>query len=220
MREFCARRIFGPLGITRTLFLDDHHGIVAQRADSYFRRPDGEHDRIALSYSNAGATSLNTTVDDLARWVLHVMTPKVRGVLEGGFTLQDGTDLSYALGVTAEEYLGIPSLSHSGRDAGYRAHVLVLPDRGIASVVLSNAAQMPAQILAQRMIGLLLDDPDSLNSSDSGLPPKVRRPQLADLDGLRGDTWMTTAMPCSTSSGRWRAHGPVRCGLRVASSRR
>ncbi len=184
LREFCAGRIFGPLGMTSTLFLDDHHDIVRQRSDSYYRRPDGDHGRVALSYSNAGATSLNTTVDDLASWALHVMTPKVRAILEGDFTLVDGTRLTYAVGVTAEEYRGNRSLSHSGGDAGYRAHILVLPDRKMASIVLSNAAEMPSQKLARRIIDLLL--PEEHDSSDAAQPPGDRQPEAADLGSLAG----------------------------------
>ena len=184
LREFCAGRIFGPLGMTSTLFLDDHHDVVSRRADSYYRRPDGRHGRVALSYSNAGATSLNTTVDDLASWALHVMTPKARAILEGDFTLTDGTRLTYAAGVRTEEYRGNPSLSHSGGDAGYRAHILVLPDRKIASIVLSNSAEMPAQKLARRIIDLVL--PGEPVSSEHGQPPGDWLPEAADLADLAG----------------------------------
>ncbi len=184
LRESCDRLIFGPLGMAGTRFLDDHHDIVPRRADSYCRRPGGDYGRIALSYSNAGATSLNTTVDDLALWALHVMTPKVRGLLESGFTLTDGTPLTYAAGVRTEEYRGNPSLSHSGGDAGYRAHLLVLPDRKIASIVLSNSAEMPSQTLARRIIDLVL--PDEPDSSEQGQLSGDRQPVAVDLEGLAG----------------------------------
>jgi CubicO group peptidase (beta-lactamase class C family) len=184
LRDFCADRIFGPLGMTSTVFLDDHHDVIPRRADSYYQRPDGEYGRIALSYSNAGPTSLNTTVDDLAAWALHVMTPKVRRLLEVGCTLDDGTRLTYAAGVRAEEYRDNPTLSHSGGDAGYRAHLLVLPDRKVASIVLSNSAEILSQQLARRIIDLVL--PEEPDRREPGQLPDGRRPDNADIDGLPG----------------------------------
>ncbi len=182
LREFCAERIFGPLGMTSTAFLDDHHEVTPRRADSYYRRADGSYGRLALSYSNAGATSLNTTVDDLARWARHTMTPDARSLLERCCTLTDGTELRYAFGVIAGAYRGRHSLAHSGADAGYRAQLLVLPDDGAAAIVLSNSADLPAGRLARRALDRLLPPRDDADDADDA----ERTPVSGDVTGLTG----------------------------------
>ena len=68
LRRFAEDEIFRPLGMALTLFLEDFHRIVANRADSYSPRAEGGYLRRNLSYCTVGATSLNTTVPDLARW--------------------------------------------------------------------------------------------------------------------------------------------------------
>ena len=180
LREFCAERIFGPLGMDNTTFLDDHHDIISRRADSYYRRAGADgYGRIALSYSNAGATSLNTTVDDLARWAGHIMTPPAQALLQDGYTLTDGTELTYATGVVIGEYRGVPSLSHSGQDAGYRSFLLVLPEEKAAAIVLSNVADLPGQRLACAAIDRIL--PARENFPESGVTAAG-----AAMDGLAG----------------------------------
>src|SRR6185436_1924774 len=66
-REYMQETIFKPLNMTGTHFHDDHEMIVKNRAYSY--RPYGPQDfkLSALNYANVGATSLFTTVEDMAR---------------------------------------------------------------------------------------------------------------------------------------------------------
>jgi CubicO group peptidase (beta-lactamase class C family) len=184
LREFCAERIFGPLGMEHTTFLDDHHEVISRRADSYYRRAGGGYGRIALSYSIAGATSLNTTVDDLVRWSRHVMTPPVRALLQERYTLTDGTELDYATGVTAGEHRGLRSLSHAGSDAGYRSFLLVLPEERSAAIVLANLADLNVRRLAHAAIDRLLParDGDGGGDGDGGVGPAA----ATDADDLVG----------------------------------
>ncbi len=156
LHEFCAERIFRPLRMDSTTFLDDHHDIVARQATSYYQHPDGAYRRIALSYSNAGATSLNSTIDDLARWAVHVMTPQAQTLLQRRTTLTDGTQPDYAFGVIIGDHRGARLLSHSGSDAGYRAQLLVLPDTRAAAIVLSNFAGSATLQLGRRTLDQIL----------------------------------------------------------------
>ena len=69
LREFTTERIFKPLGMTRTHFRDDFSEIVKDQAFGY--RWDNEKSAFRLSVTNfdtVGATSLLTTVEDMARW--------------------------------------------------------------------------------------------------------------------------------------------------------
>ncbi|MYC86962.1 MAG: serine hydrolase [Gemmatimonadales bacterium] len=147
--EFTAARIFRPLGMDRTHFHDDHEHIVPGRAYSY--RPasgdgDGaEYTKAVLSYANAGATSLFTTADDLARWldnfrhetvggpeVMEMMT--TRGVLNGGDTIP------YAHGLSIGDHRGLRTVGHGGADAGFRTQATWYPEANVGVVVLTNVA--------------------------------------------------------------------------------
>src|SRR5262249_26166138 len=79
LREFAQARLFEPLGMTNTHFHDDHRMIVKNRAYSYSPKRGGGYENSPLEYANVGATSLFTTVEDLARWDQNFYDGRVGG---------------------------------------------------------------------------------------------------------------------------------------------
>ncbi len=66
-REFTTERIFKPLGMLNTHFRDNFSEIVKNQAYGY--APERGTFRLSVTnFDTAGATSLMTTVEDLARW--------------------------------------------------------------------------------------------------------------------------------------------------------
>lgn len=153
-REWMKKNVFAPLGMTHTQIYDDHQRIVRGRAYSFEADSAGFHKSV-LSYANSGATSLFSTVEDLALWLNNFRDPRVggervlqmmqqRGVLTGGDTL------SYASGIMVDRYRGLRRFSHSGGDAGYRTYIASFPDIGGGVIVLSNLGSFnPAGIASQ-----------------------------------------------------------------------
>src|SRR5450759_379824 len=124
-RDFCAQRIFQPLGMRNTHFQDDCEMVVRNRAYSYTSSAGGQFRNAVLSYSNAGGTSLFTTVEDLACWDQNFYDAKVGGwavidLLHTRGKLNDGTVLPYAFGLIIGSYRGLRSVEHAGGDAGFR----------------------------------------------------------------------------------------------------
>lgn len=161
LREFTAERIFRPLGMTSTHFHDDHEMIVKGRAYSYAPRPGGGFRNSPLNYANAGATSLFTTVEDLAKWDRNFYEPRVGtpALLERMLTrgvLNDGRQLDYAFALTHGEYRGLRTVGHSGADAGYRSYYVRFPEQRFAVVVLSNLSTFNPTRLALRVADLYL----------------------------------------------------------------
>ena len=77
-REFTTERIFKPLGMTNTHFRDNFTEIVKGQAYGYARA--GRAFRLSVTnFDTAGATSLMTTVEDLAKWHANFDTGKVGG---------------------------------------------------------------------------------------------------------------------------------------------
>src|SRR5438552_15442651 len=104
-------------------FRDDHAEIVKQAAYGYAPGIDGFKLSIT-NFDTVGATSLLTTVDDLALWDENFYHPRVGGparvkqMLEKG-KLNTGEQLDYAFGLALGQHRGLPFVGHGGADAGY-----------------------------------------------------------------------------------------------------
>ena len=142
--EFTARRLFRPLGMAHTAFRDDHTMLVRNRAYAYARDGFGNYRLSIPDFAIAGATSLFTTVEDLARWNRNFGTGEVGGrdvlrqLAEPG-ALDDGARLSYAFGLAHGTHRGRRTIGHGGTDAGYRSEFLRFPDEDVAVAVLCNS---------------------------------------------------------------------------------
>lgn len=148
IREFTDSAIFKPLGMSSTHFHDDYREIEKNRAYSYERFGIGRYRNSVLSYSNAGATSLFTTMEDLSKWVMNfyqykISEPKdIQQLTEKG-KLNNGFELNYALGIVVNEYKGWRQYSHGGADAGYRTNLSVFPDLKMGFLIFSNLGDFP-----------------------------------------------------------------------------
>ncbi|MGZ8846530.1 MAG: serine hydrolase [Pyrinomonadaceae bacterium] len=163
-REFTEANIFKPLGMTNTHFHDDHERIVKNRAYSYASLgPNKGFKLAALNYANVGATSLFTTAEDLARWVINFEDKKVGGAavidqMQQVGVLNGGKELGYAFGLGTNPYRGLKTLGHSGGDAGYRSFDFWFPEQRFGVVVLSNLGSFNPQGIAMKITDLYLAD--------------------------------------------------------------
>ena len=143
LRQFTDSAIFKPLGMTSTHFHDDYTEIEKNRSYSYDRKDSSHFTNAVLSYSVSGATSLFTNINDMSKWVMNFYDHKVGDqkdidLLTQKGKLNNGKELSYALGIVSDTYNGWRQYSHSGGDAGYRTHVAVFPDLKMGFIVFSN----------------------------------------------------------------------------------
>ena len=134
LREFTLKRIFQPLGMKSTHFRDDHAEIVKHIAYGYVEGEGENSYRLSVTnFDTVGATSLLTTVEDLAQWDENFYHPRVGGPdfvrqqLERG-KLNSGKVIDYAFGLALGKYRGLPTVGHGGADAGYRADFLRFPN--------------------------------------------------------------------------------------------
>lgn len=194
-REFTEERIFTPLGMTNTHFRDTFTEIVKNQAYGYAP----EHDTFRLSVTNfdtAGATSLLTTVEDLARWDANFEKPIVggerliAGLLDRG-VLNNGERIDYAFGVAHGTYRGLSTIGHGGADAGYRSAILRFPEQRFGVSVLCNVVTNPS-LFAQRVADLYLADvlkpPTTPVTTDSQPEVPLAPEQLSRLGGLYWNT--------------------------------
>jgi CubicO group peptidase (beta-lactamase class C family) len=184
--EFTRERIFGPLGMTRTSWRDDHTRVVKGRAIAYSDEPDGFH--IDMPFEKVhGNGGLLTTVGDLLRWNENFASPKVGSasfVAEqqqpGRFN--DGRAHDYALGLRVGEYKGVREVSHGGATAGYRSYLARYPDQGVSVAVLCNVSSGNAGQYASAIAELHLKD--QLTESRRSAAHTLSDAEIAAVQGL------------------------------------
>jgi CubicO group peptidase (beta-lactamase class C family) len=181
-REWMAERVFTPLGMKHTQFYDDDERIVKGRAYSFYRDDDTKiYKKAVLSYANAGATSLFTTVEDLARWITNFKNHTVgtaatmTQMLERG-RLTKGDSIPYAFALVHGKYKGLANYGHGGADAGFRSVVTYFPKEDYGFIVLSNLAQANPTAKALEMADIYLA-PYLQKSKDNPTPPQKPKPE-------------------------------------------
>jgi len=183
LRRYADSVFFQPLGMGSTHFHSDHSEIVPNRTSAYVR--DGGRWAISIPvFDTYGATSLFTTVGDLAKWDENFYTAAVGGrafinaMLEPG-TFNNGAQQNYASGVVLGEYKGRRIVEHSGADAGYRANFLRFPEEHFSVIVLANLGDFnPANRCRQ--------------VADLFLPPVGGRDAVPDVvvDTVKAGKWV------------------------------
>lgn len=143
LRQYTDSAIFKPLGMSSTHFHDDYTEIEKNRAYSYQWKGPSQFSNSILSYSNSGATSLFTNMNDLSKWVMNFYNytigdpGDIQQLTQKG-KLNSGFELNYALGIISNQYKGWRQYTHGGADAGYRTNIAVFPDLKTGFIVFGN----------------------------------------------------------------------------------
>lgn len=160
--DFTNLKIFKPLEMEQTHFHRDHQQIVKNRAYSYgFKKR--EIVKNILSYANVGATSLFTTVEDMAKWDKNFYAGKVGGMsvlkkmVQKG-VLNDGKEIEYANGLDIKKYRGLGTIEHGGADAGFRTCFLRFPNQQTTIICFSNFGRFRAELKAKKVVDIILKE--------------------------------------------------------------
>lgn len=161
--DWVKENIFDPLGMSSSHFHIDHRMIVKNRAYSYAFDSKKGLRKSVLSYANVGATSLFTTVEDMANWMRNFAEKRVGGeevikkmVSKG--VLNNGKTIGYARGLNIGDYRGLKTISHSGADAGFRSYMVYFPEEKFGVVVLANLASAQPQRYAVQVADIFLTE--------------------------------------------------------------
>jgi CubicO group peptidase (beta-lactamase class C family) len=160
LREFTTERILTPLGTKDTHFRDDHAEIIKHQAYGY-SKDKGRWELSVTNFDTVGATSLFTTVEDLALWDENFYTQKVGGphfteTMLHHDALTNGENNPYAFGLVTGKYRGLDTVEHSGADAGYRADLLRFPQQHFSVASICNAGDTSPSTLTQKVADVLL----------------------------------------------------------------
>src|SRR3990172_10261595 len=129
LAELARERIFEPLGMRHTRYLDDPQDIVPNRSTGYDRTDEGELEIEMSDFEQTGDGAVYTTIEDLFLWDQNFYRPRVGTAeilerMQTPGTLQSGKSITYGLGLVMRDYRGLASVSHGGSWAGYRAELL------------------------------------------------------------------------------------------------
>ena len=143
--EYIEKKIFEPLGMTRSLYCNSAENIP-RRAHGYMvqngvvrRAPTNVH-----TWPFA-AGSLCATAGDLVKWLqaLHggrVLSPQSYAEMIKPSSLSDGTPLRYAMGLSVgTDIRGLRFIGHGGAIAGFVGEATWYPDAQMAVIVLMNS---------------------------------------------------------------------------------
>ena len=159
--RFTTERIFKPVGMANTSWRDDFARIVPGRAQAYSRR--GTSWVLDTPFDNVvGAGGMLTTVGDWLKWNDALDKRTLGGwlvdSLESQATLTSGRKISYAMGLTVNNWRGEREVSHSGSTGGYATYLLRLPARGVSVAVLCNSSASNPTNAARQIAEALVPD--------------------------------------------------------------
>ena len=186
-REWTDAHIFKPLAMTNTHFHDDHQMILKNRAYSYQAVENNGFKHAVNNTTALGSSSLYSTVEDLAKWVLNFDDTQIgeQVVIEQMHqqgVLNNGEQISYALGLNIGEYRGLQTVGHSGSWRGFRSHLMRFPDQKFGVVILCNLDTFNPLHLTEKVADLYLAD--VLAPVEASEPEKAAEPAEAPKSEL------------------------------------
>ena len=181
--EFLTARIFQPLGMTRSGFVDPTAGATDDRAQPY-RNVDGLATRVPFSGSVAfehvslvgPAGGVSSTAEDMAKWLLlhleggqaagkqlvssavlaELFSPQME-ITDPGYRMVTQAD-AYGLGWAISDCRGHKVVNHGGNIEGFSSLVSLMPDIGAGVVVLTNTMNLAGYEISRsaydRLLGL------------------------------------------------------------------
>lgn len=158
--QFVEERIMAPLGMTDYSFRIPYPDPSGRYASLYTPNEAGDHEEnVPLVIDAMGpAGSINTTVDELAKWVAFHLNGGKAGdqPLLGEalfqelhkpvipyqilpFDFPERVRIGYALGWTVDNFRGHKLVDHGGNVSGGSALISFMPDKNIGIAILTNA---------------------------------------------------------------------------------
>lgn len=180
LAAFLVRRIFGPLGMTRTRMTKRLAEPVQGLATGYMPAAGG-YDRASHAFPLHGEGGLVSCVEDLALWTHHLDTAGAALAAELAQTLpfENGATNFYARGQTVRTRRGVVTVSHGGLWPGFKTEFLRAPSLGLTVIAISNNGGADPNGIGVQVLDLLLD-------ARPGIPPAPARATSDEAAALAG----------------------------------
>jgi CubicO group peptidase (beta-lactamase class C family) len=172
---FAKKRLFDPLGMTSSAYVEDILQAPGQRTLGYQKEGTGWKQFMRLGNERGGG-AVTSTAGDLLIWNDALTSGRlgkfVTAKLEAPAALANGRTLTYARGLMVDSIPGGRLVSHSGGAAGYSTWLGRFTDHDLSVVVLCNFDPVSATQLAGKVADLYLPavDPQAKPSGPVAAP--------------------------------------------------
>ena len=164
LTQFAEEKIFGPLGMKNSHFLDDNRTIIRNRAFGYSPLIHGGYGNAVTRFDLVGDGGLWTNVEDLFLWDQNFYNNKLgKGTMElidkmlTNGKLNNGSAFDYCCGLTTGSFKGTRTIHHPGAYGGYRSFMIRFPDKHLSIILLSNIAGFNHRELTYKVAEIFLN---------------------------------------------------------------
>ena len=172
LAQFAQDRIFGPLGMSDTRFLDERGGAWPLNLAHGYSKIGGHLTQDDVFSPIVGDGGVITTVRDLARWDANFYAnllghgDQLITLLRTPGRLNSGELTDYGFGLVLHRRNGLSWERHAGEYRGYNSEFIRYPQKQLSVIVLCNRSDVDASGIAETLVSILTNRV----SSDNPLP--------------------------------------------------
>ncbi len=183
LAAFLDRRIFSPLGMTKTRHTPLTTELVPGLATGYLPAADGWR-RALHNFPLHGEGGLVSSVEDLALWHAQFGLPqnyhdRLATELTALTPFANETPNTYARGVRIKSWRGMATVGHDGLWPGFKTSFVRVPQHQVAVICISNDGTSDPHDLAFQVIDAMFDGSPFVHS----VPPVPAWASAATLPG-------------------------------------
>ncbi len=163
LADIAHERIFEPLGMRDSFFRDAEAPLPDRAVRGHFEADDGNVYVEPARFHAVGAGGLWTTARDLAAWSVNFEEDQLTGGwlperLTTKGSLDDGTPIHYAWGLSVRTHRGLPIVSHGGSFPGWGSKMVRFPTENTTMIVLADREDLDVSAMAFRLADEALAD--------------------------------------------------------------
>lgn len=181
--EWLDEHVFKPLNMHASQAPASYSKVIKYQASSYDANGN-DYYKSNDALTAYGSSSIFTTAEDLAKWVIRFQQaldrkdPVYVRMLETG-ELSNKQKIGYAYGLSVNNNNGVVNFSHDGGWAGFRTTISNYPDQKLSIILLSNTGNFDPYSNAVAIARLFLKDK---------IKAGPRREDLSSLPNVQVDT--------------------------------
>jgi len=180
--DWIQQNILIPLGMESTRYLKNPGEIIESRASCYIRNSDGVYQNIPDNLSAAGSSSLFSSLDDMTKWAMNLITQNIGGreifgIMTEPAQLNNGERIAYNFGLETGLWNGHKYLRHGGSWAGFLSDIICFPEEKAGIILISNRDPLEAQVTNPFLEALFNIDAET--GLESGIPINADKPKMS-----------------------------------------
>ena len=164
LAEFAEAEIFGPLGMSNSLFNDNINQVISNRAYGYRKVEDHSWEIFMTNLNYVGDGGVFTNLEDMLAWDQNFYANKLGRGTQSLIELvetphpdtiqmtDDGpVNVNYAFGMRSDELFGEFAIAHSGGWVAFSTMYFRFPDLDLSVAVMCNSAEVDGPDLARKV---------------------------------------------------------------------